>query len=169
MEDVVKKPLVSPSQRFAGELIFLAAIVVYGVSFYRSMDGLREIARAFPLFALALLALLVLINLVGATRRYVASRDDGGRVAAGLLGGLGANLSRGRSSIVVFVSLVGFTWLIPRLGFFTAQAAFLTVLGFGLGVRPRWRLALLVIGTVVASFLLFSTLLGVRLPSGMFR
>lgn len=166
MEDVDDKPLVTSTQRFAGELLFLAAIVVYGVSFYRSMDGLREIARAFPLFALALLCLLVILNLIGATRRWVSARHGAGG-PGGLLVGLGRNLARGRSSIIVFVSLGAFTWLIPRLGFFTAQAAFLTALGFGLGVRPRWRLGLLVGGTVIVSYLLFSTLLGVRLPSGL--
>lgn len=166
MADVDEESLVTATQRFAGELLFLVAIAVFGVAFYRSMDGLREIARAFPLFALALLGLLVALNLIGATKKWISARNEA-EGAGDLLAGLGRNLARGRSSIIVFVSLVAFTWLIPRLGFFAAQAVFLAALGFGLGLRPKSRIGLLVASTVIVSYLLFSTLLGVRLPSGL--
>jgi hypothetical protein len=160
-------PRTSAVQRMAADLAFIVALGVFMGAFYRSMDGLPPTARRFPLFVLAVLTALIVVNVIQAVRHGVIER----RVEGPDVGGLPAVLAAARSGakpIITLIALVVFVEVIPVLGFFTAVLALLIVLGWLFGVRRPIPLFLATVGTTAACYWLFVVLLRLRFPSGLF-
>ncbi|NCB01426.1 MAG: tripartite tricarboxylate transporter TctB family protein [Spirochaetia bacterium] len=76
---------------------------------------------------------------------------------------------KGLKSVVIFTSLVFLYYiLLPLVGFIITNIIMLSLFFVVLKLRSWWKVASLSVGITVVLYVVFQTLLHVRLPSGVF-
>lgn len=130
-------------------------------------QGFGADSEVSPRFAPYLLATLMAFAMIGrvlqlgvyALRGQLASLPDD-------LGETGTAEETRRGLVLNIVTTIYGFLLVPVLGFYAASFALVAYLVNRLGERRLWFVALIGVGCIVFTYLLFDELLNVRLPRG---
>jgi putative tricarboxylic transport membrane protein len=132
----------------------LVLIALAGGMWYGSY-GFAPDARVFPHIVAALMVGLALIMLV--------------RSFAGAAGGAGMPFFKHFPTFAVgFAMIVGYIFLVSRIGYFSATVVFVPAFALMLGLRRPWIITLSTIGFVLLVYLVFVTAFERPLPLELF-
>ncbi len=146
----------------AARLSLPALIAVYCVAFLLNLSGMPAEAANYPRLTIVITLLLVVSSMVGEFKEW--------RKASSYLAISAPRIwQRSRRSVSTIVLLASFVYAMPRLGFYPAAAIYLLALFLILGLRDPVRVAALIAGILLASYLLFTVILQVLLPRGPFE
>lgn len=147
----------------AGRLLFPALVVAYLAAFGFSTHDLSFEGRAFPLIIGTVALVLILSIAATEVRTWWAARA---RTATSRRGRPLRDLwSAGRAALLAIVLTALLIPVSTWVGFFVALPLFLLALLAGLGVRPWWVVVLTALAYWGATYLFFSVLMGLPLPT----
>jgi putative tricarboxylic transport membrane protein len=134
-------------------VVLLSAAVAIGATRFPVSTGAVPGPALFPLLLAALWAPLGVVLLVSGWRQQRAMDGEG-------------NASSSRQMVVLLALAVAYALLLPRLGFVSSSALFLTVAVGYLGYRHWWRAGALGLSVAFVVFWLFRVVMKVPLPDG---
>ena len=161
-----------------GRHVLTLVLAVFCIGFWGSVSGLPPVAANFPRILIALLAVLMSIGLMLDVRTVVQGAPlprenveadfewddlDKGEEK----GALAEFLAAWGRAVLLSLVVVAFLLLVPRVGFYVAVVPFLAASFVALGIRRPAYLGFLVAATAAGAYLLFDTILALRLPAGI--
>lgn len=78
-----------------------------------------------------------------------------------------STIKREKRLLVIYLSLLAYALLLPYLGFIIGSIIWVAFMVRYIGERRRWVIGLTAVGSTAIAYLLFYTLLRVRLPFGV--
>jgi hypothetical protein len=140
-------------------LVLPVVFATYAVAFYVNIEGLRADSRMYPQAMILILLVLLVGEVVGSVREWMVEGDTRGPRDLWW---------SWRRSAYTFLLTIAFVAAIARLGFYEAMTLYVLFLLPVIGVRRPAHVAIFTIAALAVMYGLFSMLLGVRLPSGVF-
>lgn len=156
MHDLARSKL-----QLTGRILVPVIAVVYSVSFYLSVADLDGESANYPRLAIWFLLPLLLFEIAAEVVNWY--RAGGSETPDRQL--IRQVWFTWRKSIYTIVLLAAFILLIPQIGFYLAAVPFLFLLPLALGIRRPVVLLVVMVSLLVASYVLFSVVLAVPLPS----
>lgn len=149
----------SGATRLAAQLSVPLLTAAYALGFLGSVAGMSSEAANYPLLVIAALLLLVGTVSVVEIRSWAEQRRAGGSNARPDVD------RRNWRSLAAIGLMIAFVYAAPRAGFYPAAAGYLLLISFVLGVRHWIGLPAFVGGCLAFTYLVFTLLLQVALPT----
>lgn len=140
-------------------LILPLVLLAYAVAFFASIHDLRLDSRAYPQGLIAVLVVLLLWQISADLRAWLRG-EEGERT-------LGELWARWHRTVYVIALTSGLAFAIGWIGFYEAMIPYVAILLPLIGVRNPRRVAIFTAGCAVVLYVLFTLVLGVRLPRGL--
>lgn len=146
------------------KMSFPILCIIFVFSYYNSSKHMKPIANNYPKGIIFVLVILFLIFIYREGKAWLQNNEFSEEKKINIK----QWWTEWHKTVFSVIILLGYIFLIPKLGFYLATTLFLITLFVVLGFRRPIKLILLTLVLIMSSYMIFKMLFKLPLPTGLF-